>query len=206
MGGGLGNKKADIAGVNMAALYSVDGSKASRSVQHAKKKKVSGARQVRGKTTHIVVQIAEGQEMPHTVKVRLVTPEAVVKPIVRGVEKLSRPLFAVRVIITASLITGIIKLPLPQTDTIVLSYGAFAIVMGLDSRISFILALIGVVDIPLLQHFGYSAYSNDAAVAAFYLLAIGVTSAMIENIRNRDLGTDPEYQQPLRRVTYRLYR
>ncbi|GAC1391958.1 MAG: hypothetical protein NVSMB46_06400 [Candidatus Saccharimonadales bacterium] len=81
----------------------------------------------------------------------------------------------------------------PLVNQLSLSYGMIAIVYSLDCRFSFILALIALVNIPILGTFGHQELSATIAVATFFLLAIGICQALIENI-HEGYGNSKYYQ------------
>lgn len=86
---------------------------------------------------------------------------------------------------------------LSGVDQASITFAAAAVLFGIDARLSFIGALMLLIEVALLQRFGYIRYSDALAVAAFYALAVGVVMAIVEYAK--DSRREPD-------VTYRLRR
>jgi hypothetical protein len=71
-------------------------------------------------------------------------------------------------------------------DKLIGVFGVLAVVLRLDSRVSFVLALIMLIDIPIFQALNRPSIAENLAVFAFYFLLIGVIGTLLESQPERE--------------------
>lgn len=100
---------------------------------------------------------------------------------VRGARSLLAVGNAAKVVIAAAGGLAVATAPvLTSTDKASIVYALVVLLFKVDARISFGLALIGLVEIACLHPFGYDQYMQIIATAVFYLLFVGLLSAARE--------------------------
>lgn len=95
------------------------------------------------------------------------------------IDKILTPLSAVMCLVLVA--SGV-----PIDDKLIGLFGLLTIMLRINSKMSFGLALICLIDVPLLSIIGKQSLSEEFAVYAFYFLVIGVINSLLEDQSARD--------------------
>jgi hypothetical protein len=96
--------------------------------------------------------------------------------------------FQLPLIIVAGIAMGVLVQSVAMGQIIILAYGVVAIVLRVESRTTFVLALLAIITtVTMSLSQPNSAMGKNFATYAFLLLLVGIVSAAIESIQQRNL-------------------
>lgn len=78
--------------------------------------------------------------------------------------------------------------------------GLMIIVLQIDSRIIFLIAIVGLINIPILNIIKKENLAENFAVYVFYFLVIGVIASMLENQASREAMLPNRDFEPIAKI------